>query len=135
VKLNRTLLAIALAALIPVTGFAAIEGTRAEGVKGQEICIIDNAYTGVDFRDAFDRQLRAKGYATRIIHDKAECPITSTFVASYTHGAWGRKLKYAMLTILRAGEEIAVVRYKPSGGPFKGTVESVIGEMVAVLLP
>ena len=134
-RLNRTLCVLAVAALIPATSFAAIEGTKAEDVKGQEICLIDNAYTGVDFRDAYDRQLRAKGYTTRIIHDKAECPITTTFVASYSSGAWGRKLKYAMLTILRDGEEIAVVRYKPSGGPFKGTVESVIGEMVAVLLP
>ena len=57
-RANRTLCVFAFAALIPAASFAAIEGTRAEGVKGQEICLIDNAYTGVDFRDAYDRQLR-----------------------------------------------------------------------------
>ena len=41
-----------------------------------------------------------------------------------------------MLTVMRDGEEIAVVRYQGSRGkPFKGSVESVIGEMVAVLYP
>jgi len=134
--MTRTALCIALAALIPATSFAAIEGTKAEGVKGMEICLIDNAYTGVDFRDAYVRQLAARGYTARIVHDKGECPITTTFVASYASGAWGRKLKYAMLTILRDGEEIAVVRYNGKDGkPFKGTVESVIGEMVGVLMP
>jgi hypothetical protein len=126
---------VAVAAFLPQWCRADIDGTRAAGISGQEICIVDNGYTGTDFRDAYDRQIRARGFATRIVHAKSECPITTTFVATYARG-WGRYLRDSMLTVFRDGEEIGVVRYHGSRHkPFKGTVESVIGEMVAVLYP
>jgi hypothetical protein len=63
-------------------------------------------------------------------------PYHHTFVATYARTAWGRYLRDSMLTVLRDGEEIGVVRYHGSRGkPFKGTVESVVAEMVAVLYP
>ena len=126
----------ALAALLPPICRADIEGTQAADISGQEICVVDNSYTGADFRDAYVRQIRARGFAARIVQEKTECPISTTFVATYARTAWGRYLRNSMLTVLRNGEEIAVVRYHGSRGkPFKGTVESVIGEMVAVLYP
>jgi hypothetical protein len=127
---------VVVAAFLPQMARADIDGTQADGISGREICIVDNSYTGADFRDAYERQIRARGFATRIVHDKTECPITTTFVATYARTAWGRYLSDSMLKVLRDGEEIAVVRYHGSRGkPFKGTVESVIAEMVAVLYP
>jgi hypothetical protein len=127
---------IAVAAFLPQMCRADIDGTQAAGISGQEICIVDNSYTGADFRDAYERQIRARGFATRVVHDKSECPITTTFVATYARTAWGRYLRDSMLKVLRDGEEIGVVRYHGSRGkPFKGTVESVVTEMVAVLYP
>lgn len=127
---------LVIAILVPQIGRADIEGTRAAGIWGQEICIVDNTYTGADFRDAYERQVRARGYTTRVVQDKTACPVTTAFVASYARTAWGRYLRNSMLTVMRDGEEIAVVRYQGSRGkPFKGSVESVIGEMVAVLYP
>jgi hypothetical protein len=124
------------AALAAVVCCAGIEGAKAEGIRGQEICIVGNDYTGADFRDAYERRIRARGYTTRVVQAKTDCPITTTYVASYGSTGWGRYMKTAMLTILRDGEEIAVVRYNVARGkPFKGKVEDVIGEMVEVLYP
>jgi aspartyl/asparaginyl beta-hydroxylase (cupin superfamily) len=122
--------------LAPAICQAEIDGTKAGGILGQEICIVDNSYTAADFRDAYERRIRAKGYTTRLVQEKTACPVTTTLVATYGRTAWGRYLQTAMFTVLRDGEEIAVVRYRGSRHkPFKGTVEGVIGEMVDVLYP
>ena len=122
--------------LVPAVCKAEIEGTKAAGILGQEICIVDNSYTAADFRDAYERRVRAKGYTTRLVQEKTACPVTTTFVATYGKTGWGRYLQTAMFTVWRDGEEIAVVRYRGSRHtPFKGKVEDVIGEMVAVLFP
>jgi hypothetical protein len=124
-----------VALLLPAVCVADIDGARAAGIEGKEICIVGNSFTGTDFRDAYERQIRAKGYTTRIVQETNACPITTTYVATYGTN-WGRYLKTAMFTVLRDGEELAVVRYRGARNkPFKGTVESVIGEMVAVLYP
>ena len=123
-------------ALLASVSRAEITGAKAEGIRGQEICIVENSYTAVDFRAAYERRIRAKGYPTRSVADRGACPITTTFVATYGKTGWGRYLQTAMFTILRDGEEVAVVRYRGSRHtPFKGKVEDVIGEMVEVLLP
>jgi hypothetical protein len=125
-----------LLALLASVSQAEITGTKADGIGGQEICIVENSYTAADFRAAYERRIRAKGFSTRSVADRSACPITTTFVATYGKTGWGRYLQTAMFTILRDGEEIAVVRYRGSRHtPFKGKVEDVIGEMVEVLLP
>jgi hypothetical protein len=121
---------------VPVICCADVEGTRAEGIRGQEICIVDNTYTSADFRDAYERRVRAKGYTTRLVQDKAACPITTTIVATYASNGWGRYLKLALLTVLRDGQEIGVVRYRGARTKLSmKKVETVIGEMVDVLYP
>jgi hypothetical protein len=115
--------------------YADVTGTKAEGLQGGEICIVGNTYTGQDFRDAYERRIRAKGYTTRIVAAKGDCTITTTYVADYGKTGWGRYLRTAMLWVHRDGEEIARVNYKGSRHGFKGKVEDVIGEMVDVLYP
>jgi hypothetical protein len=112
-----------------------IKGTKAEGIQGQEICIVGNSYTGQDFLDAYERRIRAKGYTTRIVAAKSDCPITTTYAANYGKTGWGRYLRSAMFWVHRDGEEIALVNYQGSRHGFKGKVEDVIGEMVDVLYP
>jgi hypothetical protein len=135
----KKLPAIVFAAAVliaPAICSAEMQGTKAEGIKGQEICIVENSYTGADFRAAFERRILAKGYTVRSVSDKGACPIATTFVATYGRTGWGRYLQTAMLTILRDGEELATVRYRGARNtPFKGKVEDVIGEMVDVLYP
>jgi hypothetical protein len=121
--------------LVPGIAAADIEGTMASGVEGQEICIVGNTYVGQDFRDAYERRIRARGYATRIVAAKSDCPITADYVASFRSNGWGRYMSVAMLQVYRDGESIALVRYKGSRHGFKGSVEDVIGKMVDVLLP
>lgn len=133
---HAAIVCVTLALILPVVCSAGIEGTKADGIKGQEICIVENSYTGADFRAAYERRIRAKGYTTRSVAEKSACPITTTFVATYGRTAWGRYLQTAMLTILRDGEELATVRYRGARNtPFKGKVEDVVGEMVDVLYP
>ena len=122
--------------LAPAVCQAEVHGTKAEGIRGQDICIVDNSYTAPDFRDAYERRIRAKGDTTRRVQEKSACPVTTTFVATYGRTAWGPFLHIAMLAVWRDGEEIGVVRYRGSRHkPFKGRVEDVIGEMVDVLYP
>ncbi len=64
------------ALLAPAMVWAEIEGTKAEGIRGLEICIVANSYTEIDFRDAYERRIRAKGYTTRSVAEKGMCPIT-----------------------------------------------------------
>lgn len=134
-RLARLGAAVSFAILVPGMAAADIEGTMAAGVDGQEICIIGNTYVDQDFRDAFERRIRAKGYATRIVAAKSDCLITTDYGASFRSNGWGRYLYAALFQVYRNGEQIALARYKGSRHGFNGKVEDVIGKMVDVLLP
>jgi hypothetical protein len=134
-NLARVVTAASFAVLVPGIAAADITGTMAAGVEGQEICIVGNEYVGQDFREAYERRIRAKGYATRVVAAKTDCVITTDYGASFRSNGWGRYMNAALLQIYRNGEPIALAQYKGSRHGFKGTVENVIGQMVDVLLP
>lgn len=115
---------------------AKIEGKLVAGLAGQEICIVDNPAVQQDFRDAYQRRIEAKGYTTRIVQAIGDCPIATTYSASYGQH-WGVYLAVSYLQVFRDGAEIGNVRYKVSyANPTKhGRVEDKIGEMVEKLLP
>ena len=137
--MNSTPIGIAaaglFAGLMPTLAAADVHGTMARGVEGQEICIISNTYVAQDFRDAYERRIRAKGYATRIVTAKTDCPVTVDYAASFRSNGWGRYMNAALLQVYRDGEPIALAQYKGSRHGFHGSVEDVIGKMIDVLLP
>lgn len=99
------------------------------------ICIVDNKRVRVDFRDAYERQLQAKGYATKVIAGGETCPTTSTYEATYGFH-WGAYLATARLTIYKDGVEAGRATYKaPYASPEKhGRVEGKVEALVAQLL-
>ena len=127
---------MALCATIALGGCMSVSGIKATRITGKEICIIDNPQVRSEFRDAYERQLQARGYTTKIIYNPNDCKITSTFSATY-RWAWQIYLSTAELKLFDNGVEIGRVAYHvPSASLEKhGTVEGKIESMVAQLLP
>ncbi len=113
-----------------------MNATKAAKLSGKAICIIENPTVKPDFRDAYERQIRAKGYETKVVPDGTVCPITATYLATYGFH-WGVYLATAQLKIFEQGIEVAKADYDaPFASPQKhGRVEGKIESMVAQLLP
>ena len=136
-KLERQVLSVALACALSSGAFAAkIEGKMAAGIEGQEVCIVDNPGVQQDFRDAYQRRIQAKGYATRIVKQIGDCPVSTTYTAQYGQH-WGVYLARSTLLVYRDGAQIGSVSYSVSyGNPTKhGRVEDKIEQIVDKLLP
>jgi hypothetical protein len=123
-------------AAILMTGCVSLNATRAPVTAGDAICIIKNPEVREAFLEAYERQLRAKGYTTKVIAEPASCKITSTYTATYKFH-WGLYLSTAELTISSSGREIGRAVYSaPYVSPLKhGEVEGKIQSMVEKLLP
>jgi hypothetical protein len=132
--MKHTLLVAAIA--LPLTACVSSQVMKATRLPDRTICIVNNPEVNGDFRDAYVRQVRAKGYETKIVDAIDACPTTSTYQASYgVH--WGLYLASAQLTIYGDGKEIGRATYNaPFASPLKhGRVEGKIETMVAELLP
>ncbi|MBI3897147.1 MAG: hypothetical protein HY308_02490 [Gammaproteobacteria bacterium] len=132
--MKNTLLSFCLSIIL--IGCVSIDATKAVGLSGKEICIIDNPNVRQDLRGAYERRIQAKGYKTQIIKEASACPITSTYTATYGNH-WGLYLATSELKIFNGGALIGQVRYKaPYASPEKhGRVENKIESMVDQLLP
>lgn len=112
---------------------------KATGLGGvKTICIVNNSKVKQAFRDAYERQIQAKGFQTKIIakNNDSSCKITSVYTARYgIH--WGVYLKTANLKILKGDNVIGQASYRaPFASPEKhGRVEGKIKSMVDELLP
>lgn len=122
--------------VLALTGCVSVDVTKATRISGKEICIVDNPSVRRDFRDAYERQIQAKGYTTKIINDVSACQVTSTYVATYGWH-WGTYLATAELKVFNGGVEIGRAGYKaPYASPEKhGKVEEKIEALLAQLLP
>ena len=125
-----------VALVLPLAGCISTKVTKATSIPDKTICIVDNPAVRTDFRDAYERQLRAKGYETKIVDANATCPVTSTYTANYGFH-WGVYLATARLTISSNGKQIGEANYHaPYGSPAKhGRVEGKIETLVTQLLP
>ena len=125
-----TLLPIALA------GCVSMNVTKAPPITGKTICIVNNPEVWTDFRDAYERQIVARGYSTKIVDAVTACDITSTYSATLGFH-WGSYLATAKLTIYDKGTEIGKAEYKaPYASPEKhGRFEGKIETLVSKLLP
>jgi hypothetical protein len=132
--MKLTLLATAL--VVSLSGCVSTQVIKATGLSDKTLCIVDNPAVRVDFRDAYERQVQAKGYQTKIVPTNAACPTTSTYQASYGFH-WGMYLASAQLTVYSNGKEVGKAIYKaPYADPAKhGRVEGKIETLVAQLLP
>jgi len=121
---------------IVLVGCVSLDATKATGLSGKEICLIDNPDVRQDFRDAYERRIQAKGYKTQIIKEASACQITSTYTATYGNH-WGLYLATSDLKIFNGGVLIGQAHYKaPYASPEKhGRVENKIESMVDQLLP
>src|SRR4051812_8028553 len=84
--------------LIAMTGCVSVETTKAVNILSKEICIVDNPHVRLDFRDAYERRIQAKGYTTKIVKDAAACRTISTYTATYGFH-WGTYLATSELKI------------------------------------
>ena len=128
---------LAVAALVlSLAGCVSTQVTKATSIPDKTLCIVDNPNVRVAFRDAYERQVRAKGYETKIVNSDATCPTTSTYTASYGFH-WGVYLASARLTINSNGKQIGEANYHaPYASPEKhGHVEGKIEALVKELLP
>ncbi|HKY01094.1 MAG TPA: Sbal_3080 family lipoprotein [Burkholderiales bacterium] len=127
---------IVIALSLVLSGCVSTQVMKAASISDKTVCIIDNPAVRVDFRDAYERQVRAKGYETKIVNTNSACPTTSTYEASYGFH-WGTYLATAQLTIYSNGKEIGKATYDaPYASPEKhGRVEGKIEALVAELLP
>ena len=117
--------------------FAKVDGQMAPGGLGTEICLVDNLAVQENFRAAFVKQINTRGYSTRFVQQMSDCPTVMTFTAQYAmSGGWRRVLKIAQFKVFRNGEQVGTANFRFSHGPGgNGTVEEVIGEMLAKMLP
>ena len=129
-------IAVAAVLVIPLAGCVSTHITKATGISDKNICIIDNPEVPVDFRAAFERQIRAKGYQTRIIRSDETCATTTTYEASYGFH-WGVYLAAARLKVFSNGREVGQAVYRaPRADMTKhGRVEGKIEALVSQLLP
>lgn len=127
-----------LLAIVPIVlaGCVSTSVTQAPKLSSREICIVNNPGVRVAFRDAYERQIAAKGYATRIVEMPSACTVVSTYAATYGNH-WGVYLATATLTISENGKEVGRAKYKaPYASPEKhGRVEGKIEALVSELLP
>ena len=132
--MNLRLLAVFLA--VAVCACTSLSATKATNLAGKEICIVDNPSVRQVFRQAYENQIRAKGYDTKVVADKVACPLTTTYEASYGFH-WGVYLSSADLKLFNQGTEVGSATYKaPFASPEKhGRVEDKIAAMVAKMLP
>jgi hypothetical protein len=123
--------------LLAAPAFAKVEGAMASGGFGKEMCIVDSPDVQENFRAAFVRQINTRGYTTRFVPQISDCPVVTTFTATYAmSGGWRRVLKIAQFRVLRDGKQIGYANFRFShvlGA--NGKVEKVIGEMIATMLP
>ena len=119
-----------------LTGCVSKQIVQATGITDKTVCIVDNPSVRPEFRDAYERQIRAKGYETKIVADVASCLTTTTYRATYGFH-WGAYLSSAQLTVFSSGKEIGKAIYKaPYADPSKhGRVEGKIETLVSQLLP
>lgn len=119
-----------------LAGCVSTQVTKAPRIPDKTVCIVDNPAVRVAFRDAYERQVRAKGYETKIVASNTDCPTTSTYTASYGFH-WGVYLASAHLTIYSNGRQIGDATYHaPYVSPAKhGHVEGKIEALVAQLFP
>ncbi len=122
--------------VLPLAGCVSMQVIKATSISDKTVCIVDNPAVRVEFRDAYERQVQAKGYETKIVDTNVACPTTSTYTASYGFH-WGVYLASAQLTIYRNGKEIGKATYHaPYASPEKhGRVEGKIEALVTQLLP
>ena len=130
---NKILLLLTSIALVSCVS---VKVTKAPNIHGKLICIVNNPEVRSAFRDAYERQLVSKGYATKIVDTTSACDITTTYTATYGFH-WGMYLSTAVLTINDHGKEVGRADYSaPYASPAKhGRVEGKIENLVAKLLP
>ncbi len=135
-SLNLTTKTLAILCILATTGCVSMHATKAAKLSGKTICVIDNPQVKPEFRDAYERQIRVKGYETKVVPDGKDCPITTTYLATYGFH-WGVYLATAELKVFEQGVEVAKADYNaPFASPEKhGRVEGKIERMVAQLLP
>jgi hypothetical protein len=122
--------------VLPLSGCISTQVIKAPVIADKTICIIDNPSTRTAFRDAYERQVRAKGYETKIVAPGTACATTSTYEADYGFH-WGLYLSHAQITIYSNEKEVGKATYK---APYfdmnkHGAVEPKIGALVEQLLP
>jgi len=128
---------LATACLIfPLTACTSLHTTKAEHLADKVVCIVNNPSVETVFRDAYERQIRAKGYDTKIIAKGEACSTTSTYEATYGFH-WGVYLASAELKIFYQGVEVGKsIYHAPYVSPAKhGRVEGKIEKMIDELLP
>ncbi|HEX5056373.1 MAG TPA: hypothetical protein VFX02_07725 [Gammaproteobacteria bacterium] len=133
--MKKTILGLCM--VIAATGCGVkMDITKANGISGTEICIVDNKSVKQDFRDAYERQIQQRGYTTKIVEAIDACPTATTYTATYGMH-WGVYLATSILKIYSSGKEIGEARYEaPFSSPQKhGRVEDKIKAMVVKLLP
>lgn len=122
-----------------LTGCVSMNVEKVTGLDGEKtICIINNSKVKQAFRDAYERQIQAKGYLTKVVanKDNPACKITTVYTARYgIH--WGAYLKTANLKILKDNNVIGEASYRAPYASLEkhGRVEGKIKSMVDELLP
>jgi hypothetical protein len=119
-----------------LSGCVSVNVTKAASISEKTICIVDNPGSEFAFRGAYERQIRAKGYATKIVKDRNDCPVSTTYKATYGMH-WGVYLASAELKLFDQGAEVGSAVYEaPYASPEKhGRIEAKIEALLAKMLP